>query len=89
MRVPNREIKFELANTILSIYTTKQHSRKFSDQLPCSQAYSIAMLEKSDVAETLVKVSLVKMAAGVRCHVDRQIVSLTIEESLLNIKAQS
>ncbi|XP_071812719.1 cilia- and flagella-associated protein 69-like [Apostichopus japonicus] len=55
MRVPNRDIKLELANTILSIYTQKPSSQKFKDQLPCSQAYNIAMLEKSDVAETLVK----------------------------------
>ncbi|PIK45828.1 putative cilia- and flagella-associated protein 69 [Apostichopus japonicus] len=50
-----RDIKLELANTILSIYTQKPSSQKFKDQLPCSQAYNISMLEKSDVAETLVK----------------------------------
>ncbi|PIK43058.1 putative cilia- and flagella-associated protein 69 [Apostichopus japonicus] len=55
MRVPNRDIKLELANTILNIYTQKPSSQKFKDQLPCSQAYNISMLEKSDVAETLVK----------------------------------
>lgn len=58
MRVPNREIRLELANTILSIYIRKPSNQAFRDQLPCSQAYNIAMLESSDVAETLVKVSL-------------------------------
>lgn len=55
MRVPNREIRLELANTILSIYIRKPSNQSFRDQLPCSQAYNIAMLESSDVAETLVK----------------------------------
>ena len=56
MRVPSREVRLQLAKTLLSLYNRTQKIHKVQDHQPASSKYNMLMVERSDVAETLVKV---------------------------------
>ncbi len=58
MRVPSREVRLQLAKTLLSLYNRTQKIKEVQDHKPASSKYNMMMVERSDVAETLVKVSL-------------------------------
>ena len=58
MRVPSREVRLQLAKTLLSLYNRTQKIKEVQDHKPASSKYNMMMVERSDVAETLVKVIL-------------------------------
>ncbi|XP_030849365.1 cilia- and flagella-associated protein 69 [Strongylocentrotus purpuratus] len=55
MRVPSREVRIQLANTLEAIYTNNTKGLLVQDHQPTTRAYNAAMVERSDIAETLVK----------------------------------
>ncbi|XP_072017652.1 cilia- and flagella-associated protein 69-like isoform X2 [Amphiura filiformis] len=55
MRVPSREVRLQLAKTLLSLYNRTQKKQEVRDHKPASSKYNMIMVERSDVAETLVK----------------------------------
>ena len=56
MRVPSKEIRLQLASSLLSIFCNELPKQDVQDHQAASRDYNMAMVEKSDVAETLVKV---------------------------------
>ena len=58
MRVPSREVRIQLAKTLEAIYTNSSKRLEVQDHQPASREYNTAMVERSDIAETLVKVSV-------------------------------
>ncbi|XP_072179845.1 cilia- and flagella-associated protein 69-like [Diadema setosum] len=55
MRVPSREVRIQLADTLEAIYTSSTKGLQVQDHQPATRAYNVAMVERSDIAETLVK----------------------------------
>ncbi|XP_071947275.1 cilia- and flagella-associated protein 69-like isoform X2 [Antedon mediterranea] len=55
VRVPNKEVRKQLADTLLNIYTTDPPNVEFQDLVPVTRAFNIEQVNLSDIAETLTK----------------------------------
>ncbi|XP_071803414.1 cilia- and flagella-associated protein 69-like [Asterias amurensis] len=70
MRVPSKEIRLQLASSLLSIFCNELPKQDVQDHQAASRAYNMAMVEKSDVAETLVKsLALLEQDIDVKLHI--------------------
>ena len=58
MRCTNETVQMQICTTILQIYTNKSPGNEVQRLCPCSYQFSRMIVERSDVSETLVKVSL-------------------------------
>ena len=58
MRCTNEAVQMQICTTILQIYTNKSPGNEVQRLCPCSYQFSRMIVERSDVSETLVKVSL-------------------------------
>ncbi|XP_022085503.1 cilia- and flagella-associated protein 69-like [Acanthaster planci] len=70
MRVPSKEVRLQLASTLLNIFSNELPKQEVQDHQASSRAYNMAMVEKSDVAETLVKsLALLEQDIDVKLHI--------------------